>query len=200
MSVLAALLVGCGGLQEDEAARFAIQFRAPTRYTLEKGDTRASVARKWGVTEEELVAWNPGFDALEPGAVILLHVPEGTVPKEAPKARPRPRPRRRCKPIRGQGDMVAARGLSRAEIQRAVERSFPKINRCLPGSYSGTYEMIVEIDVGCDGRVTNTYTLSPGVLPASVTRCVEKVFRSTRFPAHDMPDGMSFQYPLQFTR
>lgn len=196
-------LLGCIDPPPDDAAQFAIQFRSPTRYVLEAGDTRALVAEKWGVTEEDLVAWNPGFDDLEPGTVVLLHVPTGTQPKEiaaAPAARPRPRPRRRCKAIRGSGDMVAARGLSSTQIQRTVSKRFSRLNRCVPASLSGTYEAVVEIDVGCDGRVTNTYTISPGALSKSTMRCIERTFRATRFPTHDMPDGMSFQYPLVFER
>lgn len=199
------LLLGCSAPPPDDAAQFAIQFRSPTRYLLEPDDTLAGVAERWGVSEEDLASWNPGFADLEPGSVVLLHVPPGTTPREAPAPTPAPRgrrstPRSRCKAIRGDGDMVAAKGLSSGQIQGTIRKRFGRLSRCVPSSLSGTYEAIVEIDVGCDGRVTNTYTISPGALSGNTMRCIERVFRSTRFPAHDMPDGMSFQYPLTFER
>ncbi|MCA9568943.1 MAG: LysM peptidoglycan-binding domain-containing protein [Myxococcales bacterium] len=209
IGLLLVLLGACIQTPTDDSAHEAIQFRQPKLYPLEDGDTRASVARKWGVTEEELEAWNPGFEELEPGTVVLLHVPAGTEPlapepvsSAGKKASPRPRSnsRTRCKTITGAGDMVAAKGLSQSQIKGALRRRMSRMNRCLPSGLHGEYEMIVEVTVACDGRVTNTYTISAGALSATTARCVENVFRYTRFPAHDMPDGMSFQYPLTFSR
>lgn len=201
-----AIFIGCTPPEEDEA-RFDIQFRSPTPYEVVDGDTPSRIAQRWGVTEEQVRDWNPGIDDAASGDMLYVFVAPGTKPVELPEV-PKPRPRRaaprrsRCKAQRtdvAEGEMVTAAGLSRAQIQTVVAKRLPRTLACLPPGLDGEYEMIVDITVGCDGRVSNTYTVAAGALPASTTRCVEKVFRGARFPAHDMPDGQSFQYPLTFS-
>lgn len=204
------MLAGCPSpAPADDAAQFAIHFRSPTPYEVVEQDTLARIATRWGVSEDDLRRWNPDLDEPTPGQTLYVFVPAGTEPLALPPPEPEPAPRRparrggRCKAQRtdaAEGEIVTASGLSASQIQSAVSRRLGRTMRCLPADLHGEYEMIVEVTVGCDGRVTNTYTIGAGALPPAVTRCVEKVFRYTRFPAHDMPDGQSFQYPVTFSR
>lgn len=204
---LFAIFVGCWTPPEDDLAQFAIQFRSPTPYEMVEGDTPARVAQRWGVSEVQVRNWNPEVETASTGDLLYVFVPPGTEPVPLPKATvakpPRKHARRsRCKAQRtdaAEGEIVAAEGLSQGQIQAVVAKRLPRTLSCLPAGLNGEYQMIVEITVGCDGRVTNTYTVGAGALSPSTTRCVEKVFRGARFPAHDMPDGQSFQYPLTFT-
>lgn len=172
---------------------------------LQEGESLATLAARYGVAEDDLQRWNP--DPLAPGDAVVMFGASAPValpepePSPVPSARPRRR-RSRCKAQRtdvAEGSMRTAAGLSEGQIQRAVNKRLGRTRSCLPPGLSGTYEMVVDITVGCDGRVTNTYTIGRGALSKKTAACVERVFRGMRFPAHDMPDGQSFQYPLTFT-
>jgi hypothetical protein len=70
---------------------------------------------------------------------------------------------------------------------------------CFPGGTRGRFEVLVEVVAGCDGRVKTVQVLQGGGLPATVTQCVREVLSAAGFPAHGMPDGVTFQYPLVYT-
>lgn len=94
--------------------------------------------------------------------------------------------------------MVREAGLSTGQItagMAAISRYTPQ---CFPSGTLGSYAMVVEVTVGCDGRVKNVYTVSPGAIPAPVASCIEQTLASAGFAAHGVPDGMSFQYPMKF--
>ena len=92
--------------------------------------------------------------------------------------------------------MATATGLTERQISRAMRRHLPRTKACLSGHPRGTYRMDLEIDVACTGKVTAAYMYSRGALSKSEARCVEDVFKKIRFPAHDMPKGLSFALPL----
>lgn len=94
--------------------------------------------------------------------------------------------------------MVRESGLNTGQItagMAAISKFTPK---CFPSGTLGTYSMVVEVTVGCDGRVSNVYTISPGAIPPPVTSCIEQTVAAAGFAAHGVPDGMSFQYPMKF--
>ena len=94
--------------------------------------------------------------------------------------------------------MVREAGLGTGQItagMAAISRYTPQ---CFPSGTVGSYSLVVEVTVGCDGRVSNVYTVSPGSVPPRVTGCIEQTVSSAGFAAHGVPDGMSFQYPMKF--
>ncbi|MEZ4323044.1 MAG: LysM peptidoglycan-binding domain-containing protein [Myxococcota bacterium] len=98
----------------------------------------------------------------------------------------------------GEDGMYAGDGLSSAEIKSSLSRTLGTTRRCMPPGTKGKFQVIVELKVGCNGRVSNVYTINGGGAPGSVTACIEKVLSYTAFPAHDIPDGQSFQYPINY--
>lgn len=312
-----------------ERAREVIHFREPTHYTVEKGDSLSAIAERYGVSADDLVAWN-GLDSevIEPGQDLLVwEVPDEELPdatmfaatddganrrrrlgdsrtsggsrtsrsRVAPKSRDLPagaddpdddeRPRsvtgsgifgsqvdgelddgladavaglenrraggietsrttgdmrnataersgdmdrrvtkitngpqfpstpvstprltmpaaKRCKAQTakavGEDGMYGGDGLSSAEIKSSLSRTLGTTRRCMPSGTKGKFTVIVELKVGCDGRVKNAYTISSGGVPSPITACIEKVLSYTSFPAHDIPDGQSFQYPINY--
>ncbi len=98
----------------------------------------------------------------------------------------------------GDDDMDAGNGLSNSAIKSSIGRVLGTTRRCMPSGTKGRFQVIVELKVGCDGRVKNTYTINGGGAPTAVTDCIESVLSHASFPAHDLPDGQSFQYPINY--
>lgn len=90
-------------------------------------------------------------------------------------------------------------GLSVGQINASMAQISRYTVRCFPAGTKGSYAMIVEINVGCDGRVNNVYLIDGGVVPANVTGCLQQTLSYAGFPAHASPGGISFQYPMKFT-
>lgn len=74
----------------------AAAIAVPNHYTVKENDTLAGIAERYGLTVDELRAFNPGIDpmALAPGSTLRLRESAPAVPKAtveaAPKANPRP--------------------------------------------------------------------------------------------------------------
>lgn len=98
----------------------------------------------------------------------------------------------------GEDGMSAGKGLSSSQIKASLGRTLGLSRRCMPSGTSGQINIIVEIKVGCDGRVKNVYPINQGGVPKNIMSCIETVLGSTSFPAHDLPDGQSFQYPISY--
>ena len=98
----------------------------------------------------------------------------------------------------GDDDMDAGAGLSNGAIKSSIGRVLGTTRRCMPSGTKGRFQVIVELKVGCDGRVKNAYTINGGGAPGAVTDCIERVLSHASFPAHDLPDGQSFQYPINY--
>ena len=62
----------------------------------------------------------------------------------------------------------------------------------------GSFQVDLEIVSGCDGRVSQVWTQNGGGLPERVTACIEETVRQASMPAHDLPDGVTFSYPIVF--
>jgi hypothetical protein len=106
--------------------------------------------------------------------------------------------------VRGAATVVAENGMSRSaglslsQINAAMGQISRYTVKCFPPGTAGTYEVIVEIKVGCDGRVSDVFLINGGVVPARVTSCIQQTLGFASFPAHGLPDGASFQYPMKF--
>lgn len=90
-------------------------------------------------------------------------------------------------------------GLTVQQVNAGMGRVSRQAVRCFPSGTRGAYTVVVEVRVGCDGRVANVYTISAGAVPARVTSCIEKTLGYGSFAAHAVPDGVSFQSPLKFS-
>ena len=94
--------------------------------------------------------------------------------------------------------MAASQGLSYGQLKAAMDSFLGNTLRCVPeGGIDARLEL--RVTVACTGRVTDVEVTEPGSAPPEVARCVADTLRFAPFPAHDMPDGFAFDYPLAFT-
>lgn len=94
---------------------------------------------------------------------------------------------------------VTSGGLTVPDINAGIGRISRYTVRCFPGGTKGSYAVIFEVTVGCNGTVTNVFMIDGGVVPPRVTTCIEQTLRYASFAAHSVPDGVTFQYPMKFT-
>ncbi|TNE84112.1 MAG: LysM peptidoglycan-binding domain-containing protein [Deltaproteobacteria bacterium] len=189
------------------------------RYEVVRGDTLGKIAKTYDVSVDDLRRWN-GIDGdlIEVGQVLLIHA-TGTVeapsprkrarrptpgsPPEAPKqdtlVRPKPKPCLSGPTGEGLADegAVASTGLSYAQIKSSMDAFVPHTLRCVPEGTSGRLE--TKIVVGCNGTVSAVEIGATGGLPAEVVACVKDTLTYAEFPAHALPDGEVFDYPLTFS-
>lgn len=101
--------------------------------------------------------------------------------------------------LRGDEDMVGATGLTSAQINAGMSKVVRTSSRCFPSGTQGTYSVVAELIVGCDGVVDSVRMVSTGVVPNHVTSCITQTLGYAGFAAHAMPDGVIFQYPLKYS-
>jgi hypothetical protein len=94
--------------------------------------------------------------------------------------------------------MVTAKGLSERQIRSTLDAFVHHTSACVPAGSSGGLTVTTEITVGCDGRVSRVDIVGSGGAPAPVTACIAETLSKASFPAHDLPDGMSFVYPISY--
>jgi LysM repeat protein len=152
-----------------------------------------------------------GSDLVSGGAADTIEIQRRAAPNLGPQIPDTPvTPPRLSKPAAKRclsgpsGEMdehgvMVSQGLSVPQINAGMAGISRSTARCFPRGTVGSYTVIVEVTVGCDGRVSNVFTVSPGVVPAHVTSCIEQTLAYASFPAHAVPDGMGFQYPMKFT-
>ena len=58
----------------------------------------------------------------------------------------------------------------------------------------------LSITVACTGRVATVRVTDDGGLDASLVSCITDTLRYAPFPAHDLPDGETFGYPMVFSQ
>ena len=79
-----------------------------------------------------------------------------------------------------------------------MDAFLPTVQRCIEGDWpEGTVQL--SITVACTGRVARVVVADGGGLPDSLTRCIADTVRYAAFPAHDLPDGETFTYPMRFS-
>ena len=95
--------------------------------------------------------------------------------------------------------MVASSGLSRAQVREAMQSFVGNTLVCLQDTETAPERtLLLEITAGCDGRVSEIAVLDAGDWPEETSRCVTDILGYAPFPAHDLPAGETFQYPLTY--
>jgi hypothetical protein len=148
-----------------------------------------------GGTAETLVMAVPEARIMGP-AIPDTPVTPPSVPKPSPKA---------ClsggvaEEEIGEEGIIVSHGLDAGQISAGMSGISRYTPRCFPRGTEGTYTVLAEVVVGCDGRVADVQTLDAGVVPARIVSCIEATLASAGFPAHALPDGVTFQIPLKFS-
>jgi hypothetical protein len=93
--------------------------------------------------------------------------------------------------------IAASEGLDPVEASRAVRAFAPRLLPCFRGA--PTVTMDLEITVACSGRVSKVDVADDGGAGPTVARCVGDTLKYAPFPAHALPDGDTFEYPLSYT-
>ena len=186
---------------------------------MRRGDTLSKIAKHHAVSVEDLREWN-GItgDLIEVGQVIQIRVPQSPDLTSAPKdkrrklkqtarstqnqSQPRMPSKKKC--ISGPSlddlsedvpDIQASKGLSYEEIRKPLATFLPTLGQCFSGDWPEA-RVLFEITAGCDGRVSKVVVLDDGGLSNDRLDCMRSTLSFVGFPAHDMPDGMTFQYPV----
>jgi len=187
-------------------------------YTVRRGDTLSRIAKTHGVTVDQLRAWNEiSGDLIEVGQRIQIRTDVQPMVESAPKVQARRKKRatsvskssglrmpskKRC--LAGpslddlsedEPDIQASAGLSHSEIQGPMSSFLPNLSRCFDGAWPEG-RVLFEITAGCNGRVSTVSVLDPGGIEGGMVECMRTTLGYVSFPAHDMPDGMTFQYPV----
>lgn len=201
----------------------------PVHHTVVRGDTLSKLAKQHTTTVEQLKAWNDlSSDRIDVGQQLVVgytgetqaeqptaSVPAGKKPRRStpPRATSAPTtpsgltlpPERPCKAgptIEDGGDEAAfagSAGLSPAEVRNAMNAFLPTLQRCVEGDWPvGTLDL--SITVACTGRVQSVQVKDSGGLDAGLVSCVSDTLRYAPFPAHDLPDGETFGYPMVFSQ
>lgn len=90
--------------------------------------------------------------------------------------------------------MIGSRGLSENQIKGSIEQFFPQLEDCLMAlQQSGSLRL--EFTIGCDGLVDKVEALESNI-DAGSEKCITERFLYTSFPAHGLPKGEVFEYPL----
>ena len=92
-------------------------------------------------------------------------------------------------------DMQASAGLSIEQVRGPLSAFLPKLGRCFEQEWP-TATVDFEITAGCNGRVSRVVVLDGGGVDSSTLECMRTTLMYVSLPAHDMPDGMTFQYPV----
>jgi hypothetical protein len=121
----------------------------------------------------------------------------------APQGLTRPAPQR-ClsgpegSDLEGERAMVASAGLGPVQISQSMSGFVHHVLPCLGGE-SPADTLVLELTVACSGVVDEVEVLERGDWSSDVAACVAETLSYAPFPAHDLPDGETFQYPLKFT-
>ncbi len=201
---------------------------APVTYTVVRGDTLWKIAQQHGVSVEALQTRNGlTTDRIDVG--LVLTIPDGAQPAVASAAVPSSRRRSgggggasvpppatttsalhmpAAQPCLsgpadvGEGDapeMVASAGLSLEQVRGAMDAFVGQTARCIPEGGWPEGVISLELTVACSGQVAEVHVAHSGGIDAAIVSCVQDTLRYAPFPAHDMPDGFSFTYPLRFS-
>jgi hypothetical protein len=189
-------------------------------YQVVRGDTLSRIAQRHGVTVAELQSWNRlEGDLIEVGQVLRIHAGGATPEPAAPPRRGRKTgpassggarampPEKPCLPppdpdaLGEAGDepaYLASQGLSHAQVEAAMEAFLPGLYACVPEGARPDGVLAIELLVACGGRVAEVRVVDDDGLPPALVDCVRSELRYAAFPAHDLPDGFGFAYPISF--
>lgn len=197
----------------------------PEQYTVERGDTLWKIAQLHGVSVSDLKAWNQlSGDAIEVGQVLSIYPTPGHgggstrragsagsgsartiggapaavgAGLRMPPAKPCLTLDEAALDVEGdEPDMLSSAGLSAEQLRGATRPFLSELQRCFhPGvPFSGT--AVLQVTVGCDGRVAGVVVQDGGGVPSDELACIVETVGYAPFPAHDMPDGYGFTWPI----
>jgi len=194
------------------------------QYTVVSGDTLSGIGGKYGVTAAQIREWNSiEGDLIEVGQVLSIRTSaDAEPPAHSPTNNKRTTPTGSTettpsnqvkftmpdlKPCHEPPDetdfgddemgVVASEGLSRTQIQGGMRGAFRMMEGCVSGAWPQG-ELVLEVTVACSGRVSGVSVIDEGDLDQELVDCIAQTMRYAGFPAHDMPDGMTFQHPITF--
>lgn len=192
-------------------------------YEVKRGDTLFLIAKAYGVSVDDLKRWNKlDSDLIEIAQQLDIQAGEAA-PVTTQQKKKRPASRRpskkqdtpslsmpKAKPcLSGPSleDEVAedgysgSVGLSTSGIKTALNAFLPNLNSCFAKAPSVPQEeLVLDFRVGCDGQVQSLEVSSPGDWNAEMADCVTSTLRYTPFPAHALPDGDTFLYPIRMAQ
>jgi len=96
-------------------------------------------------------------------------------------------------------EFAASAGLSYAQIKASMDAFVGHTLRCVPEGEQPNGTIELELTVACTGRVADVRAIDEGGLPPAMVSCVRRTLMYADFPAHDLPDGETFGYPLRFS-
>ncbi len=141
---------------------------------------RISGAHLSGMTEDDSDLADEGEDALQmPAPQECLEGPDE-------------------KALHGDLAFAASAGLSPEQIGATMNGFIQNTTRCVEFDSLPEGTLFMELTVGCNGLVADIEVLDAGAWPDEAAACVLDVLRHAPFPAHDQPDGETFEYPLRF--
>ena len=193
----------------------------PVEHVVVSGDTLGRVAAAHGVSVQQLMAWNDlSGDLIQVGQVLLIHAdapagggrpvkatvrPGGRSEAPTGSARSLP-PEQPCLPppdpealVEGdEPSFLASEGLDHSQVEAAMQAFLPGLYGCVPEGEEPDGVLSLELTVACTGRVAAVRVLDDGSLPGALVACVRDHALYAAFPAHDLPDGFVFHYPVSF--
>ncbi len=188
-------------------------------HTVVAGDTLSKLAKRYDVTVAELREWN-GIegDLIQVDQVLRVNIEppeqlaevatpaasrrrrstssEGTPKRDHGLSMPGPETCVKLDTAIGEQGMVASAGLDHEQVKGALDVILPHALGCEPDDGVSSLSMNFEILVGCDGLVDDVDVLDGDMASESYLACVVDVLEYADFPAHDLPDGMRFTYPV----
>jgi LysM repeat protein len=183
--------------------------------TVVQGDTLGKIARSHGVSVTALRSENDlDGDLIQVGDVLRIPLmsteavgapvrprrkaePRVRAPDEGVLVMPRPKPCLGGPSVDSETGMAASEGLSVGAVTSSMRQFLPKLTRCVSEQVPSG-QLVVELVVGCDGTVSDVGADDDPGWPVSITECVVNALRFVEFPAHALPDGEYFRYPIGF--
>ena len=139
----------------------------------------------WNVRPEQLAAPESGVKKAS-GAVSAVKAPR--LPAE-----------KACLPPptdAAEDEMVASAGLDPDAVRASMRVAAQGVLPCFKGS--PTVTMLLSVQVACTGRVSAVTIEDDGGAESLTQACVEAGLKYAAFPAHALPDGDQFEYPLTY--
>jgi hypothetical protein len=128
--------------------------------------------------------------------------PPAPVKKRAPPKprKPKPKPCLGTADVAGDAGMAASEGLSPAQVSSTMRTAFSAMAQCVAQSGAApSAPLDLRITVSCGGVVDRVEVADPGDWPADAISCTRAAVELLEFPAHGLPDGDTFEFPLTWS-
>ncbi len=97
----------------------------------------------------------------------------------------------------GDDAMDASAGLDPDAVRTVMHAAVQNTLKCFQGAQS--VKLMLSVNVACTGRVAKVAIEDDGGATPAIQTCVQDVLKYAAFPAHALPDGDTFEYPLNYT-